>query len=174
MSKSFNNFVRYTLTFAVGMIVGFGLLWALVANDRLEGALEIEDLAGTMMSVSASDGYEEIGSVGVSLDRVYGDVRLHESNRKLVAEVSLSSLQEIQWALKYDRDDVSFDGFSQVEGQMGEIETKGGELKVSQAGKGRYIVFFMEQVDNPKPLKIEISMAGKVIYENELTGNVES
>jgi hypothetical protein len=173
MSNKYNKLARYALTFAVGMVVGFGLLWALGGNDSLDGTLDIGGLTGAMMSAKPTDAFEEISSVKIDLGRVYGDVRLHEANRELVAEVSLSSLDEIKWKLMYDRDEVSFDGFSQVEGRMGNIETKGGELNVSQVGRGRYMVFFMGQVDDPEPLKIEISMAGDVVYENRLAGNTD-
>ncbi len=169
MSLIANNLARHAMTFALGLIIGIGLFWALAANDRLGGGLDIDDLAGSMGSVASSEGFEEIGSVGFNLENVYGDFSLHGSQRKLVAEISLSSLQEIEWALKYDRDDVAFDGFSQIEGQMGDMETRSGELKVSQIGKGHYVVFFMGQVDDPKPLRIEVSMDGKVIYKNDLT-----
>jgi hypothetical protein len=160
--------LRYASAFAVGLIAGFALLWAALANDRVDGSLDISNLYGTMRAINTSDGFEVVGSVGIDTDQVHGEVRLHESDRKLLAEILLNPADQIEWVLRYDAAEVAFEGFRQLEGRSGELTAKGDEMRVSQAGSGRYILLFTETNGGPAPMSIEIFAGSKLLFNKEL------
>ncbi len=162
--------LRYASTFGVGLVAGVVLLWAAVANNRVDGSLDISNLYGTMKAINPSDGFEVVGKVGVDLDQVHGEIRLHESDRTLLAEVSLSASEEIRWVLRYDGSDIAFEGFRQVEGPAGDMVAATDEMTVNQVGDSRYILFFTETNGTHSTMSIEIFSAGKLLYQNELSG----
>lgn len=164
--------LRYVSTFAVGLLAGFFLLWATVANhDTVEQPLDISNLYGTMKTINPSDGFDVVGTVGVDLDDVRGEIRLHESDRKLLADVTLNATDEIEWVLSYGRSGVDFEGFRQLAGPSSNIVAAGNQMKVSQVGQGRYILFFTEHDSTLAPMMIEIFKSGNLLYQHELANS---
>lgn len=160
--------LRYASTFAVGLIAGIALLWAATDRDHVDGSLDISNLYGTMRAIDTSDGFEVVGSVGIDTDQVHGEVRLHESDRKLLAEISLSPVEQIEWVLHYDAAEVAFEGFRQLEGRAGTFNARGTEMRVSQAGSGRYLLLFTETNGGPAPMSIEIFSGNKLLFNKDL------
>lgn len=162
--------LRIAATFAAGLAVGIAL-WAAIDRTHVEGSLDTSTLYGTMRAIETSDGFELVGQVGIETAQVRGEVRLHEADRKLLAEISLDTTDPIEWRVHYDRDDVAFEGFRQVEGAAGSISAADDVMTVSQAGSGRFFLFFTEQNHAATPMSIEIFSAGNLLYHNDLTRN---
>ena len=161
--------LRYVATFATGLVAGFVLLWAAVAGDRVDRPLDISNLYGTMRSIDTSDGFAVVGSVGIDAGTVRGEVRLHESDRKLLAEISLNTPDEIEWVLKYG--DASFEGFRQIEGATGTLRAADNTMTVSHTGNGRYLLFFTQEGDADGSMSIEIFSSGNLLYHKDLRRN---
>ena len=159
--------LRYVSVFSLGVVAGGILLWTTVSNRQLNTPLDVTNLYGTMRAIEPTDGFQVVGTVGVDLGQVHGEIRLHESNRNLVAEVSLHPSEEIEWVLHYGSD-VAFEGYRQVLGAANLVTAAGSEMKVSQAGEGRFILFFTENNGAAAPMSIEIFDSGKLIYQAEL------
>jgi hypothetical protein len=162
--------LRYASAFAVGLVAGFVLLWATVANDRVDGSLDISNLYGTMKAINPSDGFREVGSVGIDLDQVRGEIRLHESDRRLLADVSLSAPEQIEWVLRYNASDVAFEGYRRLEGDSGAVAAAEDRMMISQVGESRYILFFSERENGRPDMSVEIFSDGKLLYQKDLAG----
>lgn len=162
--------LRLAATFATGLVAGI-VLWAAVDSGHVDSSIDTSNLYGTMRSIHSSDGFQVVGHVGIETAQVRGEVRLHESDRKLLAEISLDTTDPIEWTVRYNRDDVAFEGFRQVEGDAGSVSAAGDVMTVSQAGSGRFILFFTEQNDIPAPMSIDIFSAGNLLYHKDLTRN---
>jgi hypothetical protein len=160
--------LRYAATFAVGLIAGVALLWAATNRGHVDGSLDISNLYGTMRAIDTSDGFEVVGSVGIDTEEVRGEVRLHESDRKLLAEVSLVPEAQIEWVLHYDADEVAFEGFRQLEGRAGTFNARGAEMRVGQDGSGRYLLLFTETNGGRGPMSIEIFSDNKLLFNKDL------
>lgn len=163
--------MRYVATFATGLVAGFVLLWVAVAGDRVDRPLDISNLYGTMRAIESSDGFAVVGSTGIDAGQVRGEIRLHESDRKLLAEISLNTPDEIEWVLNYGDADVAFEGFRQLEGSSGTIQAANSTMTVSHRGAGRYLLFFTEQGDGDHPMSIEIFSSGNLLYQKDLRRN---
>ena len=161
--------LRYVSTFALGIVAGFALLFVTLTGDRDGGSLDINQLYGTMKVIDPADGFQIVGSQAVDLDHIRGEIRLHESHRTLLADVSLHATNPIRWTLSYDQTDVAFEGFRQVEGG-GEVVSASTGFSVDQAGDGRFILFFSEKDDELAPITLSIYEAGKLLYSKELLG----
>jgi hypothetical protein len=163
--------LRYVATFATGLVAGFVLLWVAVSGDRVDRPLDISNLYGTMRAIESSDGFAVVGSTGIEAGEVRGEVRLHESDRKLLAEISLNTPDEIEWVLDYGDADVAFEGFRQLEGNSGDVRAANNTMTVSHSGAGRYLLFFTERGDGDHPMSIEIFSSGNLLYQKDLRRN---
>jgi hypothetical protein len=163
--------LRLLATFATGLVCGVVLLWVALTGGAVDQPLDISNLYGTMRAIETSDGFEVVGAVGVDIDRVRGEIRLHESDRKLLAEISLDAAREIEWVLSYGEADVDFEGYRQVEGSPGRVSASSGAMTVSQTGPGRYILFFTEHDVVETPMRIQIFSSGNLLYNKDLRRN---
>lgn len=162
--------LRLAATFATGLAAGIAL-WAAVDGGHVDGTIDTSTLYGTMRAIQTSDGFQVVGQVGIETAQVRGEVRLHESDRKLLAEISLDTTDPIEWTVRYDREDVAFEGFRQIEGDAGSVNAAGDVMTVSQVGSGKFILFFTEQNHAATPMSIDIFSAGNLLYHNDLTRN---
>jgi len=158
--------LRYVAAFALGVVAGCILLWSTVSSRYVDSPLDVTNLYGTMRTIEPTDGFKVVGTAGVDLGPVRGEIRLHESDRKLMAEVSLRASDPIEWVLHYGPD-VAFEGYRQVAGAAGAVTAAGTEMRVSQAGEGRFILFFTETDGSVTPMSIEIFESGKLIYQKQ-------
>lgn len=162
--------LRYASTFALGLVVGAILLWAAgrgPENGTGEGALDISTLYGTMNTIDTTDGFQLLDRVGVNLAQVHGGIQLHESDHTLLADVSLTSEEPIEWVIHYDEADVSFEGFRRVTGG-GTLSAASTHMQVKQQGDGRFLLFFAEKEGARAPMGFEIFSDGELLYEGAL------
>lgn len=161
--------MRVLATFATGLVCGALLLWVAVDGRGVDQSLDISHVYGTMRAIEANDGFEVIGTAGIDADRVHGEIRLHESDRKLLAEISLDAAEDIEWVLTYGAADVDFEGYRQVAGNTARVELAGGTMTVK--GAGRYLLFFTERSVPLQPMRIEIFSSGNLLYQKDLRRN---
>jgi len=62
---------------------------------------------------------------------------------------------------------VAFDGYRRVEGVASSVSASGNTMRVSQAEKVRFVLFFSESDAAAESMSIEIFESGKLIYQKE-------
>jgi hypothetical protein len=158
--------MRYATAFGLGVAAGCILLWSTVTNRSAQSPLDVTSLYGTIGAVETGDGFEELGGAGVDVGTVRGEIRLHESNHHLMADVSLDPANPIEWVLRCGSG-VAFDGYRRVEGAASSVSASGNTMRVSQAEKVRFVLFFAESDAAAESMSIEIFESGKLIYQKE-------
>jgi hypothetical protein len=168
--------LRYAAAFTAGILIGV-ILYSKVGYEVAGGSLfDKSRLYGTMKFIESADGLEEIKSLDVEAGEVRGQIRLHESERALVAEVSLSSSDPIEWVLQFDEDDVLFEGFRHIDGKGKDcnIITAASEARVRQTGHNKYILFFSQDNHLDAPIVAKIYSADhSLLFERSLTRAAE-
>lgn len=162
--------LRYAAVFAAGILIGV-ILYSRIGYEGVGGgSFDKSRLYGTMKFVESAYGLEEIQSIDVDVGEVRGQIRLHESERALVAEVSLYSLDSIEWVLQFDKEDVLFEGFRHVDGKDCDIVAAATEARVRQTGDNKYVLFFSQNdhLDTPMVAKI-YSADHLLLFEKSLT-----
>lgn len=166
---------RYAAFFVFG--IAFGVLVYSAMNydaQRGEGELNISHFLGTMKQFTSSDGFKQTRAFDVDLDRVQGQLNLHESDRLLLAEVALDASGEIDWVVEYDARDVSFDGYRSFNGGESDVTAAKTEMRVHQTGDTHYLLFFTRKSHPVTPFVVKIFSADRMLLEHTLSPAAKS
>ncbi len=162
--------LSYAGIFAIGIVFG-ALVYSSISYDRSRGGDEVDktDLYGSMSAISPGGSFTETASVSVNAGEVHGRVRLHESDRALLADVSLDSPGAIDWVVGYRADELLLDGFRTMQGRADQVSTSAGETRVAQTGSSRCLLLFSREGAAETALTISVYSADQLIFQNTLT-----
>jgi hypothetical protein len=161
--------LRYAAAFGFGIVFGL-LVYSAISYDSGggSGGVDNSDFWGTMKRIDSADGFTQSRVLGVDVDGVTGQVRLHESDDVLLAEVTLDSSDEIEWVMEYNADDVSFEGYRCFDGGTGDVVAAKSEMRVLQSGDTRYFLFFARKDHRVSPFVVKIYSADQLLLEEPL------
>jgi len=160
----------YAGIFAIG-IVFRALVYSTISYDRSRGNAQGDnsDLYGAMSVLSPGGSFTETASVSVNAGEVHGRVRLHESDRAVLADVSLDSPGAIDWVVGYRAEELFLDGFRTLQGRTDQVSTSAGETRVAQTGSSRCLLLFSREGPAETALTISVYSADQLIFQNTLT-----
>lgn len=159
--------VKYAYVFSVGLIVGV-IGYALIDRASL---FDISDLYGTM---GVPKSYENIGDIAVDLNGVHGTFNIKHSKDILLAEVNLSSQQEIEIAFEYNGKEISFDGFRQLRGMQNSVNISQNAVMLASIGENRCIILFHNGGASAAPMTFKIFSSGALLYERTISPSHKS
>ena len=141
--------LRYAAAFAGGLIVS--AIAFQVASDR-GSALDVSDVAGTMVSQDPVSRSRPVDSVHVSLDQVSGTVSLFRSSSMRVVDFDLAAREPVEVVVVHDGQEARFSGFAQSGG----------------AAAQRYALVLDGPGLEGAPIEIRFLTAGAVIHNESL------
>jgi hypothetical protein len=162
--------LSYAGMFAIGIVFGV-LVYSSIRYDRSRGGAGSDnaDLYGSMGALSPGDDFTETASVSVSAGEVRGQVRLHESDRTVLAEVALDSPGAIDWVIGYRAEQFSLNGFRAVQGRTDKVSAAAGETRVAQTGSSKCLLLFSREGPAEAALTISVYSADRIVFQDTLT-----
>lgn len=154
--------MRYAGIFGLGLVFGVIVFTAGSLMDSPPPA----NLQGTMMVLDGEAG-ESIGHLEVEAPGVSGHIDVRSSANHIVAECTIGSSSQIEWALSYNAD-VVLESISRADGGLVGVRTTDTGIRFTHSGDGRYtIVFARDPAVTESPLVL-VTSGGQTIYEKHL------
>jgi hypothetical protein len=160
--------LRYALVFSFGIVLGV-VIYGLLSDLGKQGSVESTTLYGTMRLDRASEAFEPADNLEISLQNVQGSVSTKHGRGLVSVELALQSQQEVETVLQFDPHSLSFVGLQQLDYTGNNINIGGNAVQVRNTGDNKYVFFFSEKAQSPKPMDFKILSSGSLLYEKALS-----
>jgi hypothetical protein len=160
--------LRYALVFTFGIVLGV-VIYGLLSDLGKQGAVENTTLYGTMRLDRAAEAFEPADNAEISLQSVQGSVSTKHGKGLVSVELALQSQQEVETVLQFDPHSLSFVGLQQLDYTGNPIDIGGNAVHLRNIGDNKYVLFFGEKAQSPRPMDFKILSSGSLVYEKVLS-----
>ncbi len=155
---------RYALSFSAGLAMGFIVL--VVALDTTDNTAFLRGVMGLKGDVS---GFVDTDAEAITLGSVQGNVHVASSPDFLRIEVQLEAAREVEFRIGYDSTALAFCGMRLSDSEdTSVLRLQAGEIQISRARKGRYLLILRGQTDRLQPLHFLILDGQALLYDGML------
>ncbi|MFQ5824373.1 MAG: hypothetical protein ACE5JB_09990 [bacterium] len=154
---------KFAYSFAAGLIVGL-IMFALLINNT---SLDIANLTGTVILNDTSERYETAGKIEINLEGINGTVALKSTKNIILAEIKITTKQEIELAIEFDENDISFNGFRQLTPFVSNLKIRDNYLKLTNIGESNYNIIFKDETQTVSRMTFKI-YSDTLLYEKTI------
>jgi len=158
--------VKYTMSFAAGVILTF----ALVTSDQASRSTfnDVTSLVGTMSSFDPRGEAIRRDNLKLTLNELAGSVNLLSTGPLLILDFDLASTQPVEIVASFDNRDIWFNGFAQLQSMGTTVAAETGQVTVRMEGQRRYAVYLHNSGGTDTTLSLNFYASGSLLHEGEL------
>jgi hypothetical protein len=160
--------LRYSLVFTLGIVLGI-VIYGLLSDLGKQESVESTTLYGTMRLDRAAEAFEPADNAEINLQTVQGSVSTKHGKGLVSVELALQSQQEVETVLQFDPHSLTLVGLQQLDYTGNPIDIGGNAVHVWNIGDNKYLFFFNEKAQSPKPVDLKILSSGSLVYEKALS-----
>lgn len=160
--------LKYAYAFSAGIMVGTAIFVLFINKPGNMPSLDVSDLSGTIIMSATSGALETADKREFDLGEVYGTIETKFARNVVLAEVDITSQQEIEIVVEYDENDIGFDGFRQLQHLKGSFDIGEKYLRLVHRGKNKYILVFEDKTQTISSMTFKIYSAD-LIYEKTVS-----
>ncbi len=160
--------LKYAYAFAVGLMAGL-FIYALLSGSQ-STTIDNADLYGTMIRRAPAGSFTMADSMVVNLGVGHASMLVKSSPSTVIAELSLSTSQEVKIQLEFDENTLAFSAISQVNSQAGNaISVNEHLITLNNRGENEFSIIFANKSFVASTLHLKLFHAETLLYETTLT-----
>lgn len=155
------------LAYAAGAGVVVGIIAYHLVDYRIEGgtSLDWSLLNGTMSYVGAS---APLASLDIDAAGVEGSIRFHKQQSLNVAEIDLSSADEIQLVVECEGMPARLGAMKSAENSLNSVEVNDRGISLTNAGRGSYVLMIHLPQGTESGIEVKILSNGEAIWSKSI------
>jgi len=158
---------KLAYAFALGILVGILVYSTLLENVIYKRGMDVTDFYGTI-GVDEKAGFKTIQTIPIVLSEIDGTIAIKRLENIVVIEADLSTQQETEMRIEYDKTHLEFSHFSSGSRSKIAIDFGGNDVRASALGDMQYRLFFKAVVADGKPIVLKLFVAGKLVYTQNI------
>lgn len=155
------------IPFAVGVVLGVLALVPVLAT-RQSGDTDPTRLIGTLLNAGADA--EVVDSKIISFGLVRGGLQVRALDGWILVDVALQSPDQISLVMRYDANDISFYGLTNLDRGAAFLESSPTELKLTHTGVQHYYLAFADNPTRAAEISFRLESGGHVFDDSIRTG----
>lgn len=158
--------MKMSYAFAGGALAGILLLMLFTTSNQQQSQLNLDDLQGTMVLNESLDDLQLLESGEINNAGLSGNLTVKYSDRLILLDLSVNSIQSTHILLRFPQDDIRFRGFLPESQSSNTLVLNDSELKLSHNGNNRYAVL-LRRTENPIQLEVLLSQSASNLYKKQ-------
>ena len=159
--------LKYAFFFAAGIV--FGLLILTFVGDLGGKYHDKSDFIGTLLMNEKGDELKTADNFKFEKNDILGESVLKFSDKYIVQQINISSLENVDISLQYNKDELSFAGFKQLENVKNTIKIEEDFLEMRNNGHNNYVIIFKKlKKSSLSGIKFKISGSGVTLFEKKI------
>jgi hypothetical protein len=158
---------QYAYVFAAGLIVGVALYSLVAVHPATSSAVDPESVSGTII-LGTSTAPLTVGQSFHTKDNKTAVSLIGQTKfSKNVATIDfiIDSNRPVNIAVNFDAKALTFSGYSQSQGALGERRVADGVFQITNQGKNHFVLVFERRSSDPSEIVVKADESGSVIFE---------